>query len=58
MPSGTVPLVTSSQNATKSLRASATIITLRVSRRPSAVRAWYHLTSALSGWCLSSRQAS
>jgi hypothetical protein len=49
MPSGTLPMVTSSQNATKSLRASATIMTLRVSPRPSAVRARYHLTKALSG---------
>jgi len=34
MPSGTLPVVTSSQKATTSLRASATIIALRVSRRP------------------------
>ena len=49
MPSGTLPVVTSSQNATKSLRASATIMTLRVSRRPSAVRARYHWTNPLCG---------
>ena len=49
MPSGTVPVVTNSKNATRSLRASATIMTLRVSRRWSAVRCRYHWTSALSG---------
>ncbi len=49
MPSGTAPVLTSCQNATNSLRASATIMTLRVSRRWSAVRLRYHITSALSG---------
>jgi hypothetical protein len=38
-PSGTSPVVTRRQRAMSSLRASATIIVLRVFRRPSVVRA-------------------
>jgi hypothetical protein len=41
-PSGTSPVVTSRQSAISSLRARATIIALRVPRRPSSVRFWYH----------------
>src|SRR5215468_12490508 len=41
-PCGTSPLVTRRQRAMSSLRASATIIVLRVLARPSAVRAANH----------------
>ena len=45
---GTSPVVTRRHRAMSSLRASATIIVLRVTARLSAVRARYHCTSALS----------
>ena len=48
-PAGTRPVVTSSHSAISSLRASATIMVLRVVRRPSWVRCRNHLASALSG---------
>ena len=47
-PSNVSPVVTRRQRAIRSLRASATIIVLRVPRRLSAVRARYHSASALS----------
>ena len=47
-PSSVWPVVTKRQSAMSSLRASATIIVLRVPARRSAVRAWYHRASALS----------
>ena len=47
-PSNVSPVVTKRQSAMSSLRASATIIVLRVPRRLSAVRARYHSASALS----------
>ena len=47
-PSSGSPVVTKRQSAMASLRASATIIVLRVPRRLSAVRARYHTASALS----------
>src|SRR5271168_5055544 len=46
-PSSGSPVVTKRQSAMISLRASATIIVLRVPIRLSAVRAWYHRASAL-----------
>jgi hypothetical protein len=46
-PSSVSPVVTKRQSAMSSLRASATIIVLRVEPRRSAVRAWYHRASAL-----------
>ena len=46
-PCGTSPLVTRRQRAMSSLRASATIIVLRVLARPSAVRAANHWVRAL-----------
>jgi hypothetical protein len=47
-PSGTSPVVASRQSAIRSLRASATIMVLRVARRASAVRVRYHAANALS----------
>jgi hypothetical protein len=47
-PSSGSPVVTKRQSAMTSLRASATIIVLRVPIRLSAVRARYHSASALS----------
>ena len=47
-PSSGSPVVTKRQSAMTSLRASATIIVLRVPLRLSAVRARYHNASALS----------
>ena len=47
-PSNGSPVVTKRQSAMISLRASATIMVLRVPLRPSAVRARYHNASALS----------
>jgi hypothetical protein len=47
-PSNVSPVVTKRQSAMTSLRASATIIVLRVPIRVSAVRARYHSASALS----------
>ena len=47
-PSNVSPVVTKRQSAMSSLRASATIIVLRVPTRLSAVRARYHSASALS----------
>src|SRR6202035_1277412 len=47
-PSNVSAVVTKRQSAMTSLRASATIIVLRVPRRLSAVRARYHSASALS----------
>src|SRR5205807_279426 len=47
-PSNVSPVVTKRQSAMTSLRASATIIVLRVPLRLSAVRARYHNASALS----------
>jgi hypothetical protein len=46
-PSKVSPVVTKRHSAMSSLRASATIIVLRVPRRLSAVRARYHCASAL-----------
>src|SRR3954453_370596 len=57
-PCGTSPVVTSFQSAMSSLRASATIIVLRVAPRASAVRARYHCASELSFWNIRKRQAS
>src|SRR6187455_1071245 len=57
-PFGSSPVVTSFHKATSSLRASATIIVLRVAPRASAVRARYHCASALSFWNIRKRQAS
>jgi hypothetical protein len=48
MPSGTTPWVTHRHRAIKSLRASATIISLRTSLRPSLVRLRYHWAMGLS----------
>jgi hypothetical protein len=47
-PAGTSPVVTMRHNAMSSLRASATIIVLRVVPRASAVRARYHCANPLS----------
>ena len=47
-PSSGSPVVTKRQSAMSSLRASATIMVLRVPTRLSAVRARYHNASALS----------
>src|SRR5215831_9539733 len=47
-PSSVSPVVTKRQSAMSSLRASATIIVLRVPARRSAVRAWYHRASVLA----------
>jgi hypothetical protein len=47
-PSGGSPVVTKRQSAMTSLRASATIIVLRVPILLSAVRARYHSANALS----------
>jgi hypothetical protein len=47
-PSKVSPVVTNRQSAMTSLRASATIMVLRVPLRLSAVRARYHNASALS----------
>src|SRR6516164_7582306 len=57
-PSGTSPVVASRHSAIRSLRASATIMVLRVTPRASAVRARYHLANTLSGWCTRKPQAS
>jgi hypothetical protein len=57
MPSDTWPVVTRRQSAMSSLRASATIIVLRVLARLSAVRAANHRAKALSFWNLRKRQA-
>ena len=57
MPRGVSPVVTSCQRAMSSLRATATIIVLRVLPRPSAVRASNHWARALSFWNLIKRQA-
>ena len=57
MPSDTSPLVARRQSAMSSLRASATIIVLRVPARLSAVRAANHWAKALSFWNLRKRQA-
>ena len=48
MPLGTSPMVTRRQSAMSSLRASATIMILRVALRPSVVRALNHWARALS----------
>jgi hypothetical protein len=47
-PAGVSPVVTSRHSAMRSLRASATIIVLRVPPRASEVRFRYHSVSALS----------
>ena len=52
MPSDTSPVVTRRQSAMSSLRASATIIVLRVLARLSAVRAANHWARALPFWNL------
>ena len=49
-PVGTRPVSAYRQRATRSLRATATIMTLRIRPRAPAVRAWNHWLSALSGW--------
>ena len=56
-PCGTSPLVTRDQSAMSSLRASATIIVLRVLARLSVVRAANHRARALFFWNLRKRQA-
>ncbi len=56
-PCGTSPVVANRHSAMRSLRASATIIVLRVLARPSAGRASNHLARALSFWNLRNRQA-
>src|SRR5947207_8566627 len=56
-PCGTSPLVTRHHRAMSSLRASATIIVLRVLARLSAVRAANHWARALSFWNLRKRHA-
>lgn len=56
MPSGVTPVVTRRHSAMSSLRASATIIVLRVPRVFS-VRCRYHLAKALSCWNIRNRQA-
>ena len=48
MPSVASPVVASRHSAMSSLRASATIMVLRVVLRPSAVRSRNHLASRLS----------
>ena len=48
MPSGISPVVAMRHSAMSSFRASATIIVLRVPRRPSAARARNHWASSLS----------
>jgi len=57
MPSDASPVVARRQSAMSSLRASATIIVLRVLPRLSAVRAANHWAKALSFWNLRKRQA-
>ena len=56
-PSGTSPVMTRRHSAMRSLRASATIIVLRVLPRPSAVRASNHFAKALCFWNLIKHQA-
>src|SRR5215472_16316431 len=56
-PDGTSPVVASGQSAIRSLRASATIMVLRVVPRASAVRIRYHAANALSFWCTRNPQA-
>ena len=56
-PCGTSPLVARRQSAISSLRASATIIVLRVLVRLSVVRAANHRARALFFWNLRKRQA-
>jgi hypothetical protein len=56
-PRGSSPVVTRCQRAMSSLRASATIMVLRVLPRPSAVRSLNHWARALSFWNLRKRQA-
>ena len=46
-PSGTSPVVASRHSTIRSLRASATIMVLRVTPRASAVRARYHLANTI-----------
>ena len=57
-PAGTSPVDTRRHRAMRSLRASATIMVLRVPRRAFAVRSRYHNASALPFWNLRKRQAS
>src|SRR5689334_16569371 len=57
-PVGISPCVTNRHRLISNLRASATIILLRVSFRPSDVRASYHLAKSLVGWNQRKRQAS
>src|SRR5882724_3847963 len=57
-PSVISPVVTSRHRAMSSLRASATIMVLRVVRRPSAVRSRNQRASRLSFWKIRKRQAS
>ena len=58
IPSGISPVVTMRHSAMSSLRASATIMVLRVPPRVCAVRARYHCANALSFWNIKKRQAS
>ena len=55
-PSGTSPVATRRHKASKSFRASATTMVLRVPPRASAVRARYHRASALPLWKNRKRQ--
>jgi hypothetical protein len=57
-PSGTSPVVASRQNMIRSLRASATIMVLRVAPRASAVCARYHAANMLFCWCTRKPHAS
>jgi hypothetical protein len=57
-PSGISPVLTICHSAMSSLRASATIIAIRVRTRPSAMRWRYHLSNALSFWKTRNRHAS
>src|SRR5262245_25945161 len=57
-PAGISPSVANRHRLISNLRASATIILLRVSFRPSDVRASYHLAKSLVGWNQRNRQAS
>ena len=49
-PVGTRPVLANRHRATRSFRASATIMILRIRPRAPVVRAWNHWLSALSGW--------
>ena len=56
-PSGTSPWVTNFHKATSNLRASATIIFLRIPTGPPTVRCLNHRANSLSGWNFRNRHA-